>query len=391
MAFTAHALELPSDAHPGTATAIAHVAVHDEFAAAGEAWRHLEHVGLLTPYQRRAFAEPWWLEIGRRHGITPLIAVGYGAHDEPAFLWPLGWRRRGALTVAEPLGGKHANFHFGPWTDAALLAGRPTLDAALSGLRRAAPQVDVLALSNQAVEWRGRRNPFALLADALPSPSDAYRVRLDADPEAYLRRVLSHDARKQVRAKTRKFESMPGFQITRAAGPDETADLLEAFLRQKAAKFARMGVPDPFAAPGTRAFLDALAPASLDLYGLHAEGVPMAVFGGIGDGRRFSGMFMSYNACSHARLTPGYVLTAHVIADLCRRGYESFDLGVGEARYKAHFCNETENLIDVVIPLSIAGRLYAGADREARRAKRAVKRSPLLWNALTRLRRLCAA
>lgn len=388
MALTADALDLLSEAQPGVA--IARIAVHDDFASAGEAWRHLEHTGLLTPYQRRAFAEPWWREIGRLQAIRPLIAVGYGPQDEPTFLWPLGSRRRGALTVAEPLGGKHANFHFGPWSDAAVSAGRPALEAAVAALRRAAPHVDVLALSNQAVEWRGRRNPFAQLADALPSPSDAYRVRLDADPDAYLRRVLSHDARKQVRAKTRKFEAMPGFRFSRAEEPAEAAELLDAFLRQKAVKLARMGVADPFSAAGTRAFLDALAHGSLDLYGLHVEGAPVAVFGGIGDGRRFSGMFMSYDACTHARHTPGYVLTAHVIADLCRRGYESFDLGVGEARYKAHFCNETENLVDVVIPLSIAGRLYAGADREARRAKRTVKRSPLLWNALGRLRRLCA-
>lgn len=386
MALTAHATDMLSEAQPDAA--IVHVAVHDCFAAAGEAWRHLEHKGVLTPYQHRAFAESWWREIGRRQGVVPLIAVGYGPRQEPAFLWPLGWRRRGALAIAEPLGGKHANFHFGPWTDAALGAGRPALDTALGRLRHAAPHVDVLALSNQAVEWGGRPNPFALLPGALPAPSDAYRVRLDRDPDAYLRRVLSHDARKQVRAKMRKLEAMPGFRFGRAEAYPEKSALLDAFLAQKAAQFAQMGVPDPFAAPGTRAFLDAVP---LDLYGLHVGGTPLAVFGGLGDGRRFSGMFMSRSACgSHARLTPGYVLTAHVVADLCRRGYESFDLGVGEARYKTHFCNETENLVDVVIPLTLAGRAYALAHREARRAKRAVKRSPLLWHAFGRLRRLRA-
>lgn len=388
MALTADAMDFLSAAPPEAA--VAHVAVHDGFAAAGEAWRHLEHTGLLTPYQHRRFVEAWWCEIGCRQGIDPLIAVGHGRRGEPVFLWPLGWRRRGALAIAEPLGGKHANFHFGPWSDAALNAGRPALEAALTGLRRAAPHIDVLALPNQAVEWRGRRNPFAQLAGALPSASDAYRARLETDPEAYLRRVLSHDARKQVRAKARKFEALPGFRVARAESGSETAALLDAFLAQKAARFARMGVPDPFAARGTRAFLDVLGTNALDLYGLYVEGDPVAVFGGVGDGRRFSGMFLSYRDCRHARMTPGYVLTAHVVADLCRRGYESFDLGVGEARYKAHFCDETESLVDVVIPLSIAGRLYAAADREARRAKRTIKRSPFLWNALAKLRRLRA-
>lgn len=388
MSLTIHAMDLESAQQPGAA--ITGVAVHDSFDAAGEAWRHLERVGLLTPYQHRSFTESWWREIGRQQGVAPLIAVGYGPQDEPAFVWPLGWRRRGVLAVAEPLGGKHANFHFGLWSNAALLAGRPGLESALGRLKAAAPYIDVLALANQVVEWHGRRNPFAMLATAIPSPSDAYRASLCADADAYLLRVLSHDARKQVRAKTRKFEAMPGFRIARAESSAEIAELLDAFLAQKAAQFAQMGVADPFAAPGTRAFLDALAGTSLELHGLYVEGEPVAVFGGVGDKRRFSGMFMSYSAGCHARLTPGYVLTAHVIADLCRRGFESFDLGVGEARYKTHFCDETEHLVDVVIPLSLAGRLYAAADRGTRRAKRVVKRSPLLWNAVSRLRRLRA-
>lgn len=391
MAVAAHAPAVAGD--PARAAARGGIEVHESFDAAAGAWRSLEAVGLLTPYQRRGFVEGWWREIGRPQAIAPLIVVGRDERGEPSFLWALGRRRRGPITIAEPLGGKHANFHFGPWSCAGLGAGAQGIADALAAMRAAAPQVDLLLLRSQAARWRGRDNPFVTLPGAMNSASDAYGAQLSGGFEAYLGRVLSHDLRKQVRAKGRKFAGLDGFSCGRADTAEAMAAAIAAFLSQKAGQFAQMGIPDPFAAPGAHAFLDALAQGRdgvrLDLYALRVEGRIVAVFGGVGDGRHFCGMLFSYDAAdSTARLTPGYVLAAHAVEDLAARGYESFDLGTGEARYKNHFCDETLALFDIVLPITPAGRLYAGADRLARRAKRTVKRTPALWNAVARLRRL---
>ncbi|WP_029356100.1 GNAT family N-acetyltransferase [Bosea sp. 117] len=377
-----------------THSVLGRVSVHRSFAPAACAWRQLESEGLLTPYQHLDFVETWWREIGQKDNQRLLIAVGRGALDEPTFLWPLRERRVGPLVLAEPLGGKHASYHFGPWSPRVLAEGPAAISAAVAQFAAAAPHVDALILPRQVAEWRGHANPMVALSSS-PSVSNAYRTRLEADPDAHMRRVMSHDARKQVRSKTRKFEALPGFRVVRASEPGEVDRLLDAFMRQKAERFAELGIANPFTVPGTLDFFRLLAnetrdePSfSFELLGLEAGGEVQAVMGGIGDGRRFSAMINSFAVEPHGRLTPGYVITGLLIADLCRRGYEAFDLGVGEARYKSQFCDETETLVDVRIPLTAAGRAYSRASQEVQRLKRTVKHTPALWSTVSRLRRV---
>ncbi|HSI39653.1 MAG TPA: GNAT family N-acetyltransferase [Xanthobacteraceae bacterium] len=363
--------------------------LYHAFAPAEEPWRRLAAHGLLTPYQQYGFLHAWWQELGRPRGIAPLIVVGHAADGTPLFLWALGTRRHGMVQVAEAMGGKHANFCFGPWAPAMLAAGGAGLTQALALLRAAAPEIDALVLPCQAAMWEGRVNPFAT-RPGVPSPSDAYAVRLEPDPDAYRQRVLSHDARKQMRAKTRKLAALPGFSTFRAGTSDEAQALITVFLRQKAAYFDATGIANPFAEPGAPEFLRRLgAPGGgLGVYGLEVAGETIAVLGGLGDGRRFSAMFNSYAPEPHGRLSPGAVLTDQAIADLCRRGYESFDLGTGEARYKDQFCDQTIALVDVTIGFSLPGKLHIAWHDAATRLKRYVKRSPLLAGAAKKARRL---
>lgn len=382
-------------AAPTVLSPLARVDVHASFDEAREAWHHLEAQRLLTPYQHHDFIRPWWEHAGRHEHDGLAIAVGHCARGAPLFLWPLARRRRGMFTVAEPLGGKHANYHFGLWSAGMLDAGMPAFNDALAKFSVAAHGIDALVLANQLREWNGRVNPFAM-RDPSPAPSDAYGVRLERDPEAYMQRVMSHDTRKQIRGKIRKLEALPQARIHRATAPADIDRLLDAFLVQRAERFIAMGVSNPFAAAGIAEWLRDAAhrrgigdTVSLELYGVEAEGKVIAVAGGIGDGTSFSCMFNSYDSASpHARITPVYALTAYLVADLCRRGFEWFDLGVGEARYKSHFCDRTAELVDACVPLTPLGSLYAAGRRSAMRVKRHVKRSPTLWSLAQRVRRL---
>jgi CelD/BcsL family acetyltransferase involved in cellulose biosynthesis len=71
----------------------------------------------------------------------------------------------------------------------------------------------------------------------------------------------------------------------------------------------------------------------------------------------------------------------------CERGLATFDLGIGEARYKSLFCGDVEPLFDSFLPLTAKGRLLGFALRLSAAAKRAVKQRRPLWALVGRLRR----
>ena len=371
---------------------LARVEVFQKLAAAEPHWRALERDGVLTAYQRFDWVAAWQRNSGAELAITPLIVVGFDRARAPLFLWPLAECPRARYRVGRFLGGKHANFNFGPWRRG-LEFGADELAFALDSLRAAVPGLDALELLNQPESWDGMPNPLLILPHQ-PSPSDGFRLSLAARGEEVLARSYSSGTRARLRTKERKLKAIPGYRYLRASTAAEVDRYLAAFLKQKAERFAAQGIENAFARPGTAAFLReaclhglAAGKPVLELHVLDSDEGMLALIGGVTDGRRFSGMINSIALGEPARHSPGLILLNHLVADCAERGMQMFDLGVGEAHYKAMLCEETEPLFDSFIPVSPRGRLIAPVLAARARLKHTIKRSGLLWALAQRVRR----
>ncbi len=202
-----------------------------------------------------------------------------------------------------------------------------------------------------------------------------------------------------MRAKERKLAELLGGAIEhRVAGtPEALSPMLEAFYLQKDAHMARIGAPNPYAQAAARDFLTqagtpgpAGQPPAIEIHALVAatSGRVLATFGGAVDANRFSGMWTSFDPEPEiGRQSPGDLLLRHVIEWQARLGRRAFDLGVGEAHYKARVCDQTIELVNTVIPVTLLGRLYGLALLGTLQLKRRLKRSPRLWALAIRLRR----
>jgi CelD/BcsL family acetyltransferase involved in cellulose biosynthesis len=300
-------------------------------------------------------------------------------------LLPLAITGRGGFRFAEFIGGKHANYHMGlyaPSFAAQLDVG--LTERMLTEIGHAIGGLDALAFVNQPVTWQGASNPAALLA-AGPSPSRAYKLALiPGDGDAALKRSMSSHARKKLKNKHSRFKDFGPSTLVRAATPEEITRIIDAFLSQKAERFRSMGVPDPFAEPAMRAFLERAAIAcgsarpSIELYSLDLAGRSVATYVGTIQGERFSGMATSFDmARETVKTSPGELLLAELIRLKAREGVAVFDLGVGEARYKTTFCDDHDDLVDSFLPLTFKGRVFARIARTKRDLKRRIKRSPM--------------
>ena len=345
---------------------VARVEIFNTMAAAEPHWRALEHAdSLATPYQRYDFLKLWQRHVGSETGITPFVVVGFNAGREPLFLWPFGSRHIGSMVSLEFLGGKHANFNMALWRRD--VAATIEANELRKVLRQLAGRADLIKLTSQPLTWGGATNPFALLPNQRAA-NYGFSGALVPDFDALLRARTNAEARKKMRKKERTLASFGELRFERAIAADDVRRVLDAFFKQKSARMRSIGEPDAFAVPGVRRFIEAAATESADgseplieLYALSVDDIIVATMGGIVGGGRFCAMFNSIIQGRFAVESPGEQLILKLVRNCCDRGLDTFDLGIGEARYKNLLCSDAEPLFDSYLPLSPAGRLFAFA------------------------------
>jgi CelD/BcsL family acetyltransferase involved in cellulose biosynthesis len=354
-------------------------------------WRALETSdALMSAYQRFDFMAAWQRHLGAAEGVTPAIVVGLDAMNAPLVLLPFGIRRFGALRIVGFLGGKHVNFNLGLWRRDFVAS----VDATVLDRLAKALDADALVLRNQPHEWQGNRNPLSLWPHG-ESPSLGHKGQLKRDFEALIAERLNSSTRRKIRKKGEKLAASGGMTFTRADNDVDALRVLDTFFQQKSARMRQLGQSDVF---GNRAVQDFLKAAivrhndrpPIEIYSLSVGRDVIATFAGVCDDERFSAMFNSIEPDRFQTESPGEQSLFQLVKHCCERGLQTFDLGLGKARYKNLFCQDDEPVFDTFAALSPGGRLYVVAARVAHAAKRWVKSSPTVWSAIERVRRFSA-
>ncbi len=366
-------------ASAGLARPFASVEVCGGLAAAREAWDELS--ATAGAYQTYDFAEACAQAFGRRLAIV----VARDAAGRPVALLPLRLTRLGPLTLAGFLGGSWANYHLGLFRPGVSWAAEDV--AALLREAGARARADLFAFLNQPSRWEGLDNPLALMPHA-PGPNPAFASALPRSLGDWLDARFSRASQKKLRKKARKLEAFGPVSHVRAETPEAAARFLAAFLAHKAAQALARRARDPFAQPQARDLLSRLAASeAMEMHALLAGERIVATFGALAGGRRLSGLVVSYDGDKEvAAGSPGEWLLIEVVRDAIARGFQTFDLGVGESRYKREICEIEERLFDTAFGVTPLGRAAAAAYLGGRKAMGAIKRRPRLFRWLQRLR-----
>ncbi len=363
------------------------VTTHRAAAPLESLWQRLEAQG--TAYQGHAFCKAWYDTIGMAEGAEPLIIHMLDAARGLELLWPLAVHRQAGCRIAHFAGGKHANYNM-PLGTLARVDSAELRHLLLQAARTAG--VDLVMLDDQPVQWAGVPHPLADLPHT-PAPSSAWSTDLLGDADAMTARIMSAESLKKLRKKERKLSELGPVIYGVATTQAEVEAALGAFLQQKSKRFAAMGVPNPFAEPGTVAFLKQISTvlptgAPMQFHTLQAGNTVAALFGGLVHGRRFSGMITSFDGdCAIARCSPGDLLLLRMIRTLGASGLTTFDLGIGDAAYKAGYCPQEDKLFNTCLAVSARGAVLGSVLKLVGRAKGRIKASPRLHVVLRRLQR----
>lgn len=364
------------------------VDVHAGLEAAEAPWRRLEETGVLTPYQRYD-----WIRalLDSRPLANTRCAVAV-AHDAagPAVLLPLAVRRRLGVRVATLIGSDIGN---ADWLimrrDVAPQLTPAVLLRLFAEAGREAGGIDVLVLDNQPPGWLGLENPL-LAFPHQPAPDHLYLAPVA--PAGETGRLSAKHLRNILRGKRRLAEAFGPVELRRADSIEEIATVHQAFLAQRAARFARMGVPNVFAEDWFVDFFRRAAATSLGsdrpalrFHALWANGQILATSCGTCAGPHYSQYINSTDSGPASKYSLIGILMHDLVIELAAMGITSIDMGLGDFDYKTDWTDRVE-VYDAAIGLTPAGKVAGRAIMRLRALKRAIKQNPLLFGAFKRLR-----
>ena len=356
-------------------------------AAALEEWHAAKAALTVATPQDIAFVSQWHAHVNSQcFAVTARSARGI------EFLLPLEVVKKRGLKFARFPGGSHANANFAP--TAASFAGLEPGEILISiqlAAARGGLQADAILLERMLGSLGGVPNPL-VLPDSNVSPNVALSFALSDDFKDVLKDRNGAKKQKKMRQMQRRMEDRGGWRVFRADTPAECERVLDRFFKLKGERLKSMGLKDVFAPAEVQSFFKTLFIGALDspspsyeLHALEVGGEIAAVGGCTVRGRHLTVEFGGI--CSSDRqLSPGDILYHQLIEQCCKRGFETFDFGVGDEFYKRRWCDVETWHRDTFIPLTINGRIAVSALKRIAALKKSIKNNPKLFGLIKRIR-----
>lgn len=305
--------------------------------------------------------------------------------DKPIALLPLRRRHIGGIRVLSWFAGSHVGGNAPLMDTERMLALTPhqrrTLWVAMTDAVDGADIVSLKCVPENEL--------FAEMGDRLEADM-LYRSRFSSWEEANTTQ-RSKSRRKHDRQQGERLEALGAVTFEEIGNGVEARDVLDVMFRQRAARFVRMGVRDPFACADTRAFYDATVDSGsgveVKLHVLRLDGEIVAVRYNIVHGDRLFCLISSMSEDEAVQVgSPGKQCLLRVMQSVFEAGYRVFDMGVGFTDEKRHWCNEQIPVNHYYLPLTVRGWLAAKAHQGWHRVRHAVKTNERLRKLVLSLR-----
>lgn len=351
-------------------------------------WRSFEAQGIDSPGQSHDFIACWVAALGLSEA-DQLYVVGE-IDGIPVALLPLLRRMRGGVRVLGWFPGAHVGCN-APLVDRGRLAG---LDAAQrrslwASMFKAITGADVLHLKAVPETRVEGVDIFAELGQS-QLVDTLYRAEFSSWEEANATQ-RGKSRRKHDRQQGEKLEALGAVTFEELRGTPETLPVLDLMFRQRAARFAEMGVSDPFCLDRIRQFYDSTVAAAsrvdVRLHALRLDGEIVALRYNIAHGDR---LFCLISSMSTAPLlqpgSPGKQCLLRVMQTVFDAGYRAFDMGTGHTDEKRHWCNVQVPVRSHYAALTPVGAGAVELHRNWQRLRRQIKSNPSLLAAAKVLR-----
>lgn len=343
-----------------------------------------------TPFQCGSWLQAWYDTLGAQPGLEPVpIEIRNAVTGKPVYGLPLVRRWEGSQSIVEFADASLTDYN------APLLGECACLDelefsprVILRVLSAALPDDDRLCFVKMPTQLANATNPFAALRGHTFSDFGTNVVTIEGSWAEYQQR-LAKKVRKELERSLRVFQRdgcNARFHIVR--DNDEALAVLERMELLQADRMRELGLPFVLNEPQFSAFYRRLLELDLKSGRLIVSVLKsdpdelVAALLGLRDGERYAMIRLAHAGERWSQCSPGKLMIDRTMAYLHSAGVTQFDFTTGDYRYKKGFLAESEQLVDVAVGLSVAGRLTLFARRMVAQAKNLLRRYPRIFAAI---------
>ncbi len=322
-------------------------------------------------YQSREFLDVWMNTIGSAGRIECYFVVVRDSDAAPVLYLPLAIETKFNIRFLRFMDCGVADFNT-PIVNAGRELTQQEFDAIWPEVLALLPNVDVIDLKKIANDISGVFNPLTYLSCS-PHRESGHLLRFaqsekpdgGTTPSPSLKQKLSRELRKLGQTRDVEF-------IVNPTGA-KAQEFIERLFELKRQKYQQTKSADFLSAPGIADFYRQIASPQQHakighLSALLVDNTVVAAHLGFFGRGRFYYILPAYDA-SYARHRPGHLLLNYLVDQTNKRGFETFDLGLGDEAYKISWATERIALYDHQRAKTAAGQLYL----QMRRVRRFVK------------------
>lgn len=368
--------DLPADDAGDLARIGVRMAFTDSLMEVEPVWRALEANGIDSPGQSFDFIRIWTetFDIPRQNQAYVAIDIA----GRPLMVVAFERSRRHGVDILSPFAGSHVGVN-APLMDRARMTLLSEDDRRLIWARiRETLGADVLDFGHVLA------SDAELFPDTGSFASDCLFRTEFADWESCDRQQRSRSRRKHDKQQGQKLAAMGEVGYEEIGADKDATQAIDVLFADRAARFAKQGIADPFAAPQTRAFYRTIFRDGETLKGhmqvLRLNGAIVAARYNLVFGSRMFCLISSMNTDQVLQPgSPGKQILVHLMQRIFGQGIASFDMGAGLTDEKRHWCNVQLPLVDMLMPATAKGRVYVALFGLLPRLKRAIKSNEKLF------------
>lgn len=350
--------------------------IAEVFDGPDEALAALEAIqgGLLsTGFQTLDWLTALYEDLAPSKGAMPRVVVVTERNSgQVSLVLPLLIRRKKILTTARfaDLG---VSDYGGPILGPAYPVKPRSIRRAWRAALRAMPDVDILRLERMPAHVGGQPNPLVTRLGTVPARHSGNRVVVPDTVEAYLR-ARGKKYRKEAERCYRLLEKEGTPKFYRATTPDQIARVYSVLEEQQRARHSALGSKYVLDETAYRTFYERMAIDGTDaglsaLFALEVNGEIVATLFGIAHDATFTLLRIS-TAGEFGYLSPGRLIILEAMRHFIPQGVRTFDLGIGNYRFKRDFGVEEVPLFDLIVARRLAAAPHAVFHRTKARLRK---------------------